>query len=292
MIEDRLKKYKEEMPVPEELNKLVNGTVRKENRRRMIRGGLATSGSVFALFAVTVLLTINPVMAETLQQLPFIGPIYEVVAIHKEYDDGMAESSIQTPQIMTNEQDEEVVEMVSSLNKKYLEESEALYEQFLTDIAAMDASGMEGHLGVDSGYEVLVDDERFLSVERYIVEMAASGATTMKYDTIDKENGYLLSLPAMFKDDRYIDVISQFIKSQMQERMQEDEGMIYWITDDDPEAFTTIDPQQQFYLNTDHQIVIVFDEYSVGPGVMGVQEFTIPTSTIKDLLVDSNYLDR
>ncbi|MFB8736384.1 hypothetical protein ACEQPO_30285 [Bacillus sp. SL00103] len=39
----------------------------------------------------------------------------------------------------------------------------------------------------------------------------------MTYDTIDKKNHVLITLPSLFKDDRYIDVISENIKEQNEE---------------------------------------------------------------------------
>lgn len=36
--------------------------------------------------------------------------------------------------------------------------------------------------------------------------------------------------------------------------------------------------------------MISFDEYEVGPGYMGVQEFEIPTEVIQDILVSNKYI--
>ena len=49
------------------------------------------------------------------------------------------------------------------------------------------------------------------------------------------------------------------------------------------EEFTGIDPEQNFYWNDDGELVLVFDEYAVAPGVMGMVEFTIPAAVTDSL---------
>ena len=41
------------------------------------------------------------------------------------------------------------------------------------------------------------------------------------------------------------------------------------------ECFQKIDGDQNFYINDQDQLVIVFDEYEVAPGSMGMPEFVI-----------------
>ena len=50
------------------------------------------------------------------------------------------------------------------------------------------------------------------------------------------------------------------------------------------EELTAVGPDQNFYFNEDGNIVLVFDEYAVAPGSMGMPEFTIPASVTRDLL--------
>ena len=122
------------------------------------------------------------------------------------------------------------------------------------------------------------------------MEVGASGAESVKYDTIDLDNQVLLTLPGLFKDDGYIDAITANIKEQMTEQMAAAEGVMYFMDEDDPYAFHQIDANQTFYISEDHKLVIVFDEYAVAPGVMGVVEFTIPTGIIADDLAGSTYI--
>ncbi|WP_425445846.1 RsiV family protein [Dethiothermospora halolimnae] len=118
--------------------------------------------------------------------------------------------------------------------------------------------------------------------------------TKVKYDTIDKEKEVLITLPSLFKDDSYVDVITKNIKEQMIKENKEDEGKIYMIKEiegDGPgEFFEKISKNQEFYINDEGKLTISFNEYEVAPGYMGVVEFTIPTEILSDILVSDKYI--
>ena len=49
------------------------------------------------------------------------------------------------------------------------------------------------------------------------------------------------------------------------------------------ECFRAIDPDQQFYLDENGDLVIVFGEYEVAPGSMGIPRFVIDEEAISDI---------
>ena len=185
-------------------------------------------------------------------------------------------------------------ELENSLNEQYLAEGEKLYEDFVAEIEEIKAQGMEAHLGISSGYIIKTDTDKILSIERYVVNVAASSSTVTKYDNIDKEKEILLTLPGLFKNEDYIDVISENIKEQMLEQVRLDEGLHYWVEGIEESdffgLFEKISKEQKFYINENYKLVIVFDKYEVAPGYMGVVEFEIPTDIISDLLISDEYV--
>ena len=58
----------------------------------------------------------------------------------------------------------------------------------------------------------------------------------------------------------------------------------------DEECFKSIAIDQNFYINDENQLVIVFDEYEVAPGSMGTPEFVIPTELLNGLLAQPSVL--
>ena len=71
----------------------------------------------------------------------------------------------------------------------------------------------------------------------------------------------------------------QQVLRQMEEQMAQDESKAYFT-----DQFTAIDPEQNFYWNADGDLVLVFDEYSIAAGYMGMPEFVIPASVYEGLL--------
>ena len=49
------------------------------------------------------------------------------------------------------------------------------------------------------------------------------------------------------------------------------------------ECFQAIAPDQQFYLDENGDLVIVFGEYAVAPGSMGMPRFVIDEEAISDI---------
>lgn len=163
----------------------------------------------------------------------------------------------------------------NSLNEKYLAENKQLYDSFMEEVDNLKKNG-GGHAGVKSGYEVKTDNDQILSILRYKVSTVNTFAT-YKFDTIDKKNQVLLTLPILFKDESYVKAISEYIKAQMIEQMKTNPDKMYWLNypgkkkDDlipDDAQFQSIKKDQSFYINKDHKLVVCFDKYEAGPGAM------------------------
>ena len=65
--------------------------------------------------------------------------------------------------------------------------------------------------------------------------------------------------------------------------MAADSGITYFLDSETPEwDFTGLTGEEDFYFDSQGQLVIVFDEYEVAPGYMGAVEFTIPKSVTEN----------
>lgn len=289
---DKLKKMEERyrnVPIPEKLDAVVEASLKKGQRKKRTPKWLLGTVAAAALF--TASLNISPAMAKTLGEIPVLGSVIEVLTfVQYETDEDTYSAAIDVPQI-TGDSEE-----IRALNEKYAAEGKALYEQFQQEMKGMEqAEG--GHLGVDSGYVVATDTEQLLSIGRYVVNTVGSSSTVMHYDTIDKQKEIVLTLPSLFKDNQYIQVISDYLIGKMQEEMlATNREKVYWVKgggNPDEElfdAFTSIRPDQNFYITEHNKLVIVFDKYEVAPGYMGVVEFEIPTELIQDLRMSDEYI--
>ena len=176
-------------------------------------------------------------------------------------------------------------ETTDAVNKSIQEYTDEIIAQYKADV---EASGGEGKQLVDLEYEVITDSDRLFSIRFDKLQIMASGAESVKIYHIDKQTGQMINLKGLFKEDvNFIDPISDNIKKQMKEQMEADESRMYFIDSDMPESdFQSITEDTTFYVNDSGKLVIVFDEYEVAPGSMGVVEFEIPTDVIQDIVQD------
>lgn len=286
---DQMKQNYMDIPIPVELDFIVNQAIKQHRSKPRTNLKWMSAVAAAAIVLVTGLNT-SPALAQTLSEMPVVGKWMKVLTFREyQYDDGAHQAKIEVP-VITNMENKVLEE---SLNTKYLEESKKLYTDFVVDMEKMKASGLEGHLGVDSGYVVKTDNDQIFAVGRYVVNTVGSSSTTFHYDTIDKKNQLLITLPSLFKDEGYIQVISDNIKAQMIQRMKDDPAKIYWVEGVPNNVnfyFKSIKKDQSFYINKDGKLVIVFQKYEVTPGYMGVIEFIIPTSVLSDQLSTHAYL--
>lgn len=304
-IIENMKTEYEAIEIPEDLEAIVKNAIEKsntvqistKNKRHTKENKMKKSTkSVIASAAAAVIVftggvNLSPSFAESMMQVPVLGSIVKVINFNQyKYDKETYNANIDTP-IIEGLNDEK---LQKSLNSKYLEENKKLFEQFEKDVAEMEKFEDGGHLGVDSGYEIKTNNDDILSIGRWVVNTVGSSSTIMHYDTIDKKSQIVITLPSLFKDDSYMDVISKNIIEQMKSQMKSDENNVYWVKGMDKEmgdeGFEKITKDQQFYINQNGKLVISFDKYEVAPGYMGVVEFEIPTEVLKDVLVGNSYI--
>jgi hypothetical protein len=290
-MDEKIKKLMEEykeVPIPDELDFVVGHALKKGKKGKVSYKWISGISAAAIVFVIGI--NTSASVANAFSSIPVIDSIVKVLTFRQyTIDDKNYQANIKVP-IITNLDNKEL-EM--GLNEKYLKENKKLYDEFLVEVESLKKEG-DGHLGLDTGFEVKTDTDTIFAIGRYIVNTVGSSSTVMMHDTIDKENQVLLSLPMLFKDDRYVSVISDNIKEQMRAQMKADQDKIYWISteqDDAPvEEFESINKDQDFYINDKGQLVIAFNKYDVAPGYMGILEFIIPTDVINDVLVSNKYI--
>ena len=283
-----LEKQYKDVPIPKELDAIVEASLKKQPQKRKKHVPKWVFSSVAAAAIFTAGLNVSPTMARNLADIPVLGNVVEVLTIaNYELEEETYSANIEVPKINGESAD------IATLNEKYATEGKALYEKFLAEMEQAEG----GYLGVDSGYIVQTDTEKLLSVGRYVAETAGSSSMAMKYDTVDKQKEMVITLPSLFKDDRYISLISDYITDQMRQEMNAtNQEKTYWVSgaglqdEESVDLFTTIKADQNFYITKEGKLVIVFDEYEVAPGYMGVVEFEIPTTLLDDVLVSNEYI--
>ena len=302
MKDERLEKMKqeyEEIRIPAELRRRVEAGIQKgkedgeeiirmNKKSKLIKFVRNTAGAVVAaMLAITIMANSGASIANAMMKIPVLGTIAEIVTF-REYKDSTNDmtADVKIPEVSVKNEDGSVnQETTDAVNKSIQEYTDEIIAQYKADV---EASGGEGKQLVDLEYEVITDSDRLFSIRFDKLQIMASGAESVKIYHIDKQTGQMINLKGLFKEDvNFIDPISDNIKKQMKEQMAADDSKMYFIDSDMPESdFQSITEDTTFYVNDSGKLVIVFDEYEVAPGSMGVVEFEIPTDVIQDIVQD------
>ena len=273
---EEMKTAYDKIPVPDLAQARVLAGIQKAKSEksgnvvyRVMKGG--GMGLVAAMLTITVMVNTNQTIANAMEQIPVIGAFAKVVTFRTYEDHSQGgEAVIEIPKI----QQEGAESGTFAVNKSIEEYAQSLISQYETEIKNHQT---DGHYQLTSFYEIVTDDSRYLSIRINTTEVMASGAQYVKIFTINKATGDIVTLKELFPDrPGYISEISENIKAQMREQMAADDSKLYFLDSEYPETdFNEITGDESFYFNGDGKLVIVFDEYQVAPGYMGVVEFVV-----------------
>lgn len=276
---ESMEMWKEEydqIPVPQETRDRIEAGImraRLEKKRSDRMKNMKRTGVTAAALVLTFGIAVNasPVVAQAMDGIPIIGSIARVVTIrnyNESTNNGMM-ADISVPQIDGN------VAANADMDA-YAKELISRYEKEVVAQLGQE----EGHYALESSYEVVSDNDKYVSIRINTVETMASGAEFVKIFTVDKATGQTVSLKDFLNSPEKLEAVSQNIKDQMAAQMAEDEGKVYF-TEGEPGGFTALTGDENFYLNEAGELVIVFGEYEVAPGYMGTVSFTIPKDVTK-----------
>ncbi len=168
--------------------------------------------------------------------------------------------------------------LYKTLYEQFTKEGQKLYENLKKEIEEIQK---ESEKNPNVKVEIKSDEDDFLSV------VVTSLDTKVKTYNIDERNQAIITLPHLFINNKYIEIISENIKEQMRLQMAEDNSKIYNI-----EEFEQIKPDQNFYVSEEEGgIIIIFDKYEVAPEFMGTPRFVVYSEELSDLMM-WRYIER
>ena len=275
---------KEQTDIPDSVKNRIEQTLvdlpEKKPVKKQIRilPRIAASAACFVFIILFLLPNVSVTYAQALEQLPVIGDLVRVVTIRNYYyDDNHWKMDINIPQIESEDS-----KSVDYINKDVSELTTALINRFYEDL---EINGNKGYGSLNVDYEVVTNTDSWFTLKLTVCQTAASSNTYFKFYHIDKKQGKIVELGDLFNTDKFSDILVADIKMQMQEQMANDENISYWINNSGiGEEFATVSADHNFYWNENGDLVIIFDEYEVGPGSMGTPEFVIDRDVIKDIL--------
>ena len=313
----QLKEEYENMTIPEtgreRLQAGIDRARMEKKRAEHARRRSAWTAVAAAAVVMIALPNTNMQIAHAMENIPLLGGFFRLVTVRQyNYSDENHNAEVELAQINYGEDAGEGASVgevaaapegtaagsvegvgqeaaVANLSEDGVEavnqDMEATVEELIRQFE--DTLSEEGYHGLHVTQEVVTDNARYYTVKLSVLETEASGYEHNQFYTIDKQTGSVVTLEDLFAEGSdYISAISENIKTQMREQMAADEGVIYFLDNDDmPEFnFQGITEQTNFYFNEKDELVIAFDEYEVAPGSMGAPEFVIPQEVTAAIL--------
>ncbi len=290
----KLKKQYQAIPVPEEgifrmeqairAMKKQNGYKIQRQRRSFWKGAGMTAAA--AAVCITVLANSSASVSMAMEKIPVLGVIVKTVTFRDfQVDEEHYQADVNVPQMSAGDENgsQELQENVAKINANIQSYTDQFVEEFKQ---SMEENG-EGYEGLNISYDVVTDNDKLYSIKVSALQTAGDAVETNRYYHLDKTTGTELTLSNLFRSGSdYTTAISDEIRKQMKEQMEEDDSNRYFLDEEDfPEwNFRQIRENQNFYINSDGKLVIAFDEAEVAPASMGCPEFVIPTEVIQDML--------
>lgn len=286
-LEEARKQY-EAMEIPEQLDGVVNTAFARAVARKHIawyKPVLSVAASVCILFVA--LLNVSPTFAHAMAEVPVLGSVAQVLTFRSYAIENEAELiTVNQPSIagtgnteLEKRVNNEIQAKIDAIVEQARQEAKDRREQAIAD--GYDVNEMMPVM-LDIRYEVKNSSEKVLSFVIYKTETAASAYTEQLFYNLDLSTGKELSLQDVLGSD-YKNMADKTIKETIDKRVAEDpEAWPYFTPSADmpDEGFQGISDDQKFYIDQDGNVVVSFDEYAIGPGSMGIQDFIVGKSLV------------
>jgi hypothetical protein len=273
---DGRERLKEAMKQAKEEPKMSERNSKRDSSIMLRRlGGLAAAVALLVALPNT-----SPQIARATAELPVVGSFFQAVTLRQfQYDEEGAGAQVEVPELKTNE-DSKAAEQVNEDVARY---ADGLIGEFQSRVAEQEG---EANLDLTVDYEIVTDNDNWLTLRLYTEIVEASGAQYQRYYNIDKTSDKVVQLSDLFADkDKGLELVSENIKNQMRQQMKADESVSYFLDSDMPEEdFQQVKEDQSFRFDDEGNLVVSFDEYEVAPGSMGLVEFTVERSVFESAL--------
>lgn len=280
-IRERIKE--EPVPVPQQVHRQIEQTLEslpeKKERRRivMMPRGLAVAAAILLLMLV-LLPNVSVAYAQAVEKIPVIGDLVQIFTVRNYfYSDGHHELDAEIPEV----NDSDHAQISDLINKNVDELTNAVIQKFYQEL---EITGGTGYGSIYIDYETVTNTEEWFTLKLTVSELAASSNTYLRFYHIDRVNGTYVTFGDLFRTEDF-EAIEELVKEQMRLEMEKDEDAVYWFEKTElGQSIPALEEEQNFYFNENGDLVIVYNQYEVGPGSMGCPEIAISADLYEQYL--------
>ena len=271
---------------------------REKKKAAKVRFFRYTAAAAAALMVcMTVGVKSSEAFAREMGELPVIGALARVLTVRSWHGtDGDYEIDLEVPRIEAEAAQEAQTQPVQDFTEKINEEIEKIVDAYMEEARAefqeykkafFETGGTQEEwndrkMDITVDYTVKYQKDNLLSLELVTAKGWVAASQERHYYNLDLDREQALTLEDILGED-YVRICNESIDAQIREQVRTDEMKSYFgygpdgEKDDEMgiEGFTTVSKDTKFYLNEEGNPVIVFDEYEIAPGYMGMPEFEI-----------------
>lgn len=231
-------------------------------------------------FAFLILMpNVSITYAQVMSNVPVLGAIIEVFTVRNyNFTGEQHELNAEVPNVEITDGKNEII---TDINADIDTFTTNIINKFYEDLAL---AGDKEHEAVDIDYEVVTNNEKWFTLKLNVTETQASGYMYAKFYHINRETGEYVTFTDLFDASNY-GALEEYIISDMKAQMEADENLAYFF--DDPvigDDIVYVTDDQNYYFDENNNLVMVYNEYTVAPGYMGMPEITIPVDVYEPLM--------
>lgn len=285
----KAKRVYDSIKIPEDLNSMVNETINRKyigkkkklfERYKIFSGVFSTCLAMSFLFVLLV--NTNKSFAISVSNIPIVNQLARLVTVKKfEEEDSTKLIKANIPAIKnTGNTDLEKrinYEIMEKINE-ILEEVNNRAKEYKDAVIETGGTEEDYHpILINIDYEMKYSGDDLVSFLINKCETLASAYTEQFIYNIDLETGKELNLRDVLGDN-YKQIIDNEVYKQIEERKKNPDNIYFEKGEGGFEGIE--DEYQEFYINENRKVVVVFSKYEIAPGYMGIQEFEIPNEIL------------
>ena len=277
---EKAKEVYEAIKVPNELNYVVNKAIldkKKKEKSVLIYVKYAVTTVACTFLTFIFMLNVNSSFATNISEIPIIGDmakVFTIKEVNEEDKTKLINAKVPALENTGNTESEKRINYQIMLKmNEILEEAEkraAEYKEAVIETGGNEYDYQPINIQID--YKVGYSNDKVVSFMISKSETLANAYTEIYFYNVDIETGKKLNLRDVLGKE-YKQIVDTTIYKEIEERSKNPDN-IYFTADEG--GFEGIENEyQDFYINSDGKVVIVFEKYKIAPGYMGTQEFVI-----------------
>lgn len=275
---NRVKEDYASVPIPEKLDGVVKGAIRKGRKRRLLRrlkqGGMA----VAACFALLVgVLNLSPSAAAAAAEVPILNGLFRILTVRDfEQNENGIDYHVSVPEIRAEgalaRQVNDAIQTEVDAHLARARRDWDDYKEAFFETGGSESEWNDREMDVIIDYEIKSQTDTRVSFVVSLAECWVAAQEERYYYNLDLADNRPITLQ-MLLGDGWVERCNQAVRSGIAECTDPDGTSLFFAPEEG--GFTTVDENTDFYIREDGVPVLAFPKYEIAAGAAGIPEFPV-----------------